>query len=95
MNWLQALPPPASVLVKMLDVKPNTQTMSLYGKIKFWSFLVIGAICVFIGAYLYPFGPDKRHWADFLLIVGAGQLVIFAVLFFLRHRKRNKEAAKA
>jgi len=79
----------------MLDVKPNIQTMSLYGKIKFWSFLVIGIICIIAGGYLYPYGPDKRTWAEFLLLIGIGQLIIFAILFFLRYRKRNKEAASA
>lgn len=69
--------------------------MNIYAKVKFWSFLVIGIICVFIGAYLYPYGPDKRHWADFLLIIGVGQLVIFAVLLFLRYRRKNKETTKA
>jgi drug/metabolite transporter (DMT)-like permease len=69
--------------------------MNIYVKVKFWSFLIIGVICIFIGAYLYPFGPDKRHWADVLLIIGVGQLVIFAVLLFLKYRRKNKEAAKA
>jgi hypothetical protein len=79
----------------MPDVKPNIRTMSLYGKIKFWSFFATGIICIFAGGYLYPFGPDKRPWAEFLLLIGIGQLVIFAVLFFLRYRKRNKEATGA
>lgn len=69
--------------------------MSLYGKIKFWSFFVIGIICILAGGYLYPYGPDKRPWAEFLLLIGLGQLLIFAVLFFLRNRKRKKEAANA
>ena len=77
----------------MLDVKPNIQTMSIYGKIKFWSFLVIGIICTFVGGYLYPFGPEKRTWAEFLLLIGVGQLVIFAVLLFLKYRRKNKETA--
>lgn len=68
--------------------------MNMYAKVKFWSFLVIGIICVFIGAYLYPYGPDKRTWADFLLFIGIGQLIIFAVLFFLRYRRKNKEITK-
>jgi len=67
--------------------------MSLYGKIKFWSFLVIGIICIIAGGYLYPYGPDKRPWAEFLLLIGIGQLTIFAVLYFLRYRKRNKKTA--
>ena len=67
--------------------------MNSYLKIKFWSFLVVGVICILIGAYLYPFGPDKRIWADFLLLVGAGQLIIFAVLFFIRYRRKNRETA--
>jgi len=65
--------------------------MNTYAKVKFWSFPVVGAICIFIGAYLYPFGPDKRPIAELLLLVGAGQLLIFAVLIFLRYRKRSKE----
>jgi 1,4-dihydroxy-2-naphthoate octaprenyltransferase len=67
--------------------------MNSYLKIKFWSFLVVGVICILIGAYLYPFGPDKRVWADFLLFAGAGQLIIFAVLFFIRYRRKNRETA--
>ena len=69
--------------------------MNTYTKVKFWSFLIVGAVCIFIGAYLYPFGPDKRPWAEFLLLAGLGQLVIFAVLLFLRYRRKNREAAKA
>ena len=69
----------------MPDVKPNTFIMNTYIKVKFWSFLVVGAVCVFIGAYLFPFGPDKRPWAELLLLAGTGQLVIFAVLLFLCH----------
>ena len=69
--------------------------MNTYAKVKFWSFLVVGVICIFIGAYLYPFGPDKRLWAELLLLAGAGQLVIFAVLFFLRYRRRNKETVES
>jgi 1,4-dihydroxy-2-naphthoate octaprenyltransferase len=77
----------------MLDVKPNIQTMSIYGRIKFWSFLVIGIICIFAGGYLYPYGPDKRPIAEFLLLIGIGQLLIFAVLFFLKNRRKNKKTA--
>ena len=69
--------------------------MKIYAKIKFWSFLVVGVVCIFFGAYLFPFGPDKRPWAELLLLVGAGQLIIFAVLFFLRYRRKSKEAANA
>ena len=69
--------------------------MNTYAKVKFWSFLVIGAVCIFFGAYLFPFGPDKRPWAELLLLVGAGQLLIFAVLFFLRYRRRNKGTVDA
>jgi 1,4-dihydroxy-2-naphthoate octaprenyltransferase len=77
------------------DVKPNIFAMSIYTKIKFWSFLVIGIVCIFIGAYLFPFGPDKRGLAELLLLVGGGQLVIFAVLLYLRHRRKSKETANA
>jgi hypothetical protein len=73
------------------DVKPNIQIMSIYGKIKFWSFLVIGIICIIAGGYLFPFGPDKRPWAEFLLLIGCGQLLIFAVLFYLRYRRKKRE----
>ena len=55
--------------------------MNTYAKVKFWSFLVIGAVSIFVGAYLFPFGPDKRPWAEMFLIVGSAQLLIFAVLF--------------
>ena len=65
--------------------------MNTFAKVKFWSFLVVGVVCVFIGAYLFPFGPEKRPWAELLLLAGAGQLIIFAVLFFLRYRRRSKE----
>jgi len=80
---------------KIADVKPNIFIMNTYAKVKFWSFLVIGAVCIFFGAYLFPFGPDKRPWAELLLLVGAGQLLIFAVLFFLRYRRRNKGTVDA
>jgi len=69
--------------------------MKIYAKIKFWSFLVVGVVCIFFGAYLFPFGPDKRPWAELLLLVGAGQLIIFAVLFFLRYRRKSKGTANA
>ena len=69
--------------------------MKIYAKIKFWSFLIVGAVCVFIGAYLFPFGPDKRPIAELLLLAGAGQLIIFAVLFFLRYRRKSKGTANA
>ena len=69
--------------------------MNTYVKVKLWSFLVVGVVCIFFGAYLFPYGPDKRPWAELLLLVGAGQLIIFAVLLFLRYRKKSKEAANA
>ncbi len=69
--------------------------MKTYAKIKFWSFLVVGALCIFFGAYLYPFGPDKRTIADLLLLAGAGQLIIFAVLFFFRYRRKKKGTVNA
>jgi hypothetical protein len=75
------------------DVNPNIFIMNTYAKVKFWSFLVVGVVCVFIGAYLFPFGPEKRPWAELLLLAGAGQLVIFAVLLFLRYRRKSKETA--
>ena len=80
---------------KVADVKPNIFVMNTYAKVKFWSFLVIGVVCIFFGAYLFPYGPDKRPWAELLLLAGAGQLIIFAVLFFLRYRRKSKEAANA
>jgi H+/Cl- antiporter ClcA len=80
---------------KVADVKPNIFIMNTYAKVKFWSFLVVGVVCIFFGAYLFPNGPDKRPWAELLKLVGAGQLIIFAVLFFLRYRKKSKEAANA
>ena len=67
--------------------------MNTYAKVKFWSFLVIGVVCVFFGAYLFPFGPERRTLAELLLLVGCGQLVIFAVLLFLKYRRKNKETA--
>ena len=79
----------------MPDVKLNTFAMDIYKKVKFWSFLVIGVISIFIGAYLFPFGPDKRPWAEFLLLIGGGQLIIFAVLLFFRYRRRNERSVKA
>jgi H+/Cl- antiporter ClcA len=80
---------------KKADVKPNIFIMNTYVKVKFWSFLIVGAVCVFIGAYLFPFGPDKRPIAELLLLVGAGQLIIFAVLFFLRYRRKSKGTVNA
>jgi hypothetical protein len=79
----------------MPDVKPNIFLMNIYTRVKFWSFLAIGVVCIFIGAYLFPFGPEKRGLAELLLLVGAGQLVIFVVLLFLRYRKKSKETANA
>ena len=69
--------------------------MNIYAKVKFWSFLVIGVVSVFVGGFLFPYGPDKRPWAELFLLVGAGQLIIFAVLFFLRYRRRNERSVKA
>jgi ABC-type antimicrobial peptide transport system permease subunit len=83
------------VLGKGADVKPNIFIMNIYAKVKFWSFLVVGVVCIFFGAYLFPYGPDKRPWAELLLLVGAGQLIIFAVLFFLRYHRKSKGTAKA
>jgi H+/Cl- antiporter ClcA len=80
---------------KIADVKPNIFVMNIYAKVKFWSFLVVGVVCIFFGAYLFPYGPDKRPWAELLLLVGAGQLIIFAVLFFLRYRRKSKGTANA
>jgi hypothetical protein len=79
----------------MPGVKPKIFIMNTYTKIKFWSFLVIGALCVFIGAYLYPFGTDKRSWAEFLLLIGGGQLLIWLVLFFFWYRRKIKEETNA
>jgi hypothetical protein len=69
--------------------------MNIFLKIKFWSFLVIGVVLILIGGYLFPYGPDKRIWAEACLFVGVGQLLIFAVLFFLRYRKRSKGTVQA
>jgi len=68
--------------------------MNILFKIKFWSFLVVGVVLIFIGGYLFPYGPDKRFWAETCMFVGLAQLLIFAVLFFLRYRKRIKGTAK-
>ncbi len=67
--------------------------MNTYAKVKFWSFLIVGAVCIFFGAYLIPFGPDKRPIAELLLLAGLGQLLIFTVLLFLKYRKRSKGTA--
>lgn len=56
---------------------------------------MIGALCTFIGGFLYPYGPDKRSWAEFLLLIGAGQLLIWVVLFFFWYRRKIREAASA
>ena len=69
--------------------------MNTYAKIKFWSFLVIGAACTFAGGFLYPYGPDKRNWAEFLLLIGGGQLLIWVVLYFVWYRKKTRGTASA
>lgn len=69
--------------------------MNTYSKIKFWSLPFVGAICIFLGAYLYPFGPEKRAWAELCLLAGLGQLVIFAVWLFIKYRRKNKETTNA
>jgi hypothetical protein len=69
--------------------------MNTYAKIKFWSFPIVGTICILIGAYLFPFGPDKRTLSELLLLAGAGQLVIFVVLLFLRYRRKNRATANS
>ena len=79
----------------MRNVESNSHTMSTYTKIKFWGFLAIGVICTFVGAYLFPYGPDKRTWAEFLLLIGGGQLLIWVVLFFVWYRRKTREAADA
>jgi hypothetical protein len=76
----------------MPDVKPYIQTMSTYAKIKFWSFLVIGVVCIFAGGYLFPYGPDKRTIAEFLLLIGSGQLLIWVLLYFVWYRKKTRQA---
>jgi ABC-type antimicrobial peptide transport system permease subunit len=85
---------PASGPDQIAGVKLNIISMITYAKVKFWSFLVIGVVCIFIGAYLFPYGPDKRSLAEFLLLIGGAQLIIFVVLLFFRYRKRNREAAQ-
>ncbi len=69
--------------------------MNVYAKVKYWSFLIVGSVCVFIGAFLFPYGQDKRSLAEFFLLIGLGQLVIFAVLLFLKYRRKNRETANA
>lgn len=69
--------------------------MSTYAKIKFWSFFVTGVVCTFIGGFLFPFGPEKRSWAELLLLIGVGQLLIWVLLFFFWYRKKIREQANA
>lgn len=69
--------------------------MNLYAKVKFWSLPVIGIVCILTGGYLYPFGPEKRIWSEFLLIAGLGQLLIFVILLFFWYRKKNRDGEKA
>lgn len=66
--------------------------MSTYAKIKFWSFLVTGVVCTFVGGYLYPYGPDKRSVAEFFLLIGSGQLLLWVILFFVWYRKKTRQA---
>ena len=79
----------------MLNAKSNIYTMRTYIKIKFWSFLIIGVACTFIGGFLFPYGPDKRTWAELFLLIGVGQLLIWVVLFFVWYRRKTKETANA
>ena len=74
------------------DVKPNIFLMNTLTKVKFWSLPIVGAVCIFFGAYLFPFGPEKRTWGEFLLLAGLVQFLIFAVLLFFLYRKKNREA---
>ncbi|MDF1574071.1 MAG: hypothetical protein P1P86_02625 [Bacteroidales bacterium] len=69
--------------------------MNRYTKVKFWSLPVVGIVCILIGGFLYPYGPEKRVYADFFLLAGLGQIVIFAVLLFFWVRRKNREAKKA
>lgn len=69
--------------------------MSTYAKIKFWSFLVIGVVCIFAGGYLFPYGPDKRTIAEFLLLIGSGQLLIWVLLYFVWYRKKTRQTKGA
>jgi len=67
--------------------------MNSYFKVKFWSLPVVGVICILIGAYLFPFGPDKRPLAEWLMLAGVVQFVLFAVWLFIRYRRKNKATA--
>ena len=69
--------------------------MNTYAKVKFWSLPVVGAICILIGAYLFPFGPDKRPLAELLMLAGIVQFVIFAVWLFIRYRRKSKETVNS
>jgi hypothetical protein len=67
--------------------------MNTYSKIKFWSLPVVGAICILIGGYLFPFGPEKRPLAELLMLAGIVQFVFFVVWYFIRVRRKSKETA--
>ena len=69
--------------------------MNTYFKVKFWSLPIVGAICILIGAYLFPFGPDKRPLAELLMLAGIVQFVIFAVWLFIRYRRKSKETVSS
>jgi high-affinity Fe2+/Pb2+ permease len=68
--------------------------MKKLAKWKFWSFLVFGLAFIFFGAFLFATGRGSSSLAEFSLLAGTGQLVIFTVLLFYLYKGKLKEARK-
>ncbi|MEX0988131.1 MAG: hypothetical protein WD052_11695 [Bacteroidales bacterium] len=68
--------------------------MKKFAKIKFWSFLVFGFGFLLLGAYLFVSGKGSPGMVKAMIIVGAGQLIIFYVLLFTLYREKLKEKFK-
>jgi len=57
--------------------------------IKFWSFLVVGILCVLGGTYILTSGVMSQSVAMMLMMAAAVQFTIFyLLLFFWKKRKK-------
>jgi len=68
--------------------------MKKLAKWKFWSFLGFGLAFFFLAAYLFATGRGSSSLAEFSLLAGTGQLVIFTVLLFYLYKGKLREAQK-
>ncbi len=75
----------------MPDVNLKTEEMKIYTQIKLWSFLVFGLIFLFLGVYFFVNGRSTPGVVKAMIITGAGQLIIFNILFFALNWEKLKK----